>query len=396
MRLKGRRIALGITGGISIYKVCEVVRLLVKSGIEVNVIMTKDATRFINPELFRSLSRKEVLVDVFEYSSPDRIEHVDLASNIDLLVIAPLTANTLAKIANGIADNMLSCLFLAYAGKTLLFPAMNTNMYMHPVTQKNLEYLKSIGCVVVEPKEGSLACLAEGKGRLPEPEEIFEEIIYHLSDKDFEGKRVLVTAGPTREHIDPVRFITNASSGKMGYSIARALSNRGAEVTLVSGPVNLKAPTKVKLIRVISAQEMFEKTIENFEKTDIFVLSAAVADYRPKETREKKIKKEKEELKIIELIENPDIAKTIGKMKKDNQILVGFAAETENLVENAMRKMKEKNMDMIVANIVEESMERDIAKITIINKRREVRVYPELSKEEIADIIADEIKKLIS
>lgn len=395
MRLRGRRVTLGVTGGIAIYKICDLVRMLVKSGIDVNVVMTKDATRFVSPELFRSLSRREVLVDVFEYTNPTRIEHIDLAQETDLFVIAPLTANTMAKLANGMADNMLTCLFLAYKGPVILFPAMNHNMYMHPATQRNIKILRDMGCIVVEPKEGSLACLKEGKGRLPEVEDIFDEIVYQLSVKDFENKKVLVTAGPTREHIDPVRFISNGSSGKMGYSIARAFANRGAKVTLISGPVNLKAPDKVELIKVVSANDMLEKVLEKSEEIDIFVFSAAVSDYRPKERWGRKVKKEKEGLNIIELVENPDIAKTIGLQKRENQIIVGFAAETDDLIENAIQKMKAKNMDMIVANIVEESMERDMAKITIINRKGEVQHLPELPKDELADIILDEIKKLL-
>ncbi|MEO0279161.1 MAG: bifunctional phosphopantothenoylcysteine decarboxylase/phosphopantothenate--cysteine ligase CoaBC, partial [candidate division WOR-3 bacterium] len=343
MRLKGRRVILGVTGGIAIYKVCEVVRMLVKANIEVNVIMTKEATKFVSPELFRNLSRKEVLVDVFDYTSSDRIEHVDLAQEADLLVIAPLTANTLSKIANGIADNMLTAIFLAYKGPVLLFPSMNHNMYVHPVTQRNINYLKSIGCYVVEPKEGALACLTEGKGRLPEPKEIFDEIVYHLSIKDLKGKNVLITAGPTREYIDPVRFISNGSSGKMGYSIARCAVNRGANVTLITGPVNIEAPNKATVVKVTSAIEMLDEVTKRREETDIFIFAAAVADYRPKTSYKSKLKKEDEEIKTIELEKNPDIAKTIGMIKKSNQVIVGFAAETENLIENAQRKLKEKN-----------------------------------------------------
>lgn len=391
MRLTGNRITLGITGGISVYKICELVRLSKKNHFSVQVVTTKDATKFVTPETFRVLSQKEVLIDTFEYTSPERVEHVTIPQETDLFVIAPATANTIAKMANGIADNMLTCIWLAYRGKTLVVPAMNHNMFLHPATQRNLEILKSWGVHIMEPGVGPLACGTEGKGRLPEPPAIYEEIVYLLSQKDLAGKKVLVTAGPTREHIDPIRFISNPSSGKMGYAIAKAAARRGAEVHLISGPVHLDPPPHVHTTKVTSAREMYEKVVALKDQINIFIMSAAVADFRPKHYASQKIKKEKTNLTTVELERNPDIIAAIASDRRQDQIVVGFAAETENILQNALSKMQRKNMDIIVANLATEAFQKDTNQVVIIHKNGETRYLPELPKEEIADEILDEL-----
>ncbi len=391
MRLEGNRVALGVTGGISAYKACELVRLLVKSGIEVKVIMTEDATRFVTPETFRVLSGNEVLVDTFDHTHPSRVEHVMIPEEVDLLVVAPATANTIAKFANGIADNMLTCAFLANAKRTLVCPAMNSRMYRHPATRRNIEVLKSYGVAVLEPEAGALACGDEGKGRLPAPERIHEEVIRLLSVKDLEGKRVLVTAGPTREFLDPVRFISNPSSGKMGFALAKAASRRGAEVVLVSGPTWLETPVGVERVDVVSAQQMFDEVVKRAEDTDVFIMSAAVADYRPKVRYDSKIKKESVSLDTIPLERTPDIIAHIAKNKRAGQFVVGFAAETDDVVKNATDKMKRKNMDMIVANVATQAFQKDTNRVVIVLKSGELRYLPEMSKEDVADEILDEV-----
>ncbi len=391
MRLEGNRVALGVTGGISAYKACELVRLLVKSGVEVKVIMTEDATRFVTPETFRVLSGNEVLVDTFDHTHPSRVEHVMIPEEVDLLVVAPATANTIAKFANGIADNMLTCAFLANAKRTLVCPAMNSRMYQHPATRRNIEVLKSYGVAVLEPEAGALACGDEGKGRLPAPERIHEEVIRLLSVKDLEGKRVLVTAGPTREFLDPVRFISNPSSGKMGFALAKAASRRGAEVVLVSGPTWLETPVGVERVDVVSAQQMFDEVVKRAEDTDVFIMSAAVADYRPKVRYDSKIKKESVSLDTIPLERTPDIIAHIAKNKRAGQFVVGFAAETDDVVKNATDKMKRKNMDMIVANVATQAFQKDTNRVVIVLKSGELRYLPEMSKEDVADEILDEV-----
>ena len=391
MRLEGNRVALGVTGGISAYKACELVRLLVKSGVEVKVIMTEDATRFVTPETFRVLSGNEVLVDTFDHTHPSRVEHVMIPEEVDLLVVAPATANTIAKFANGIADNMLTCAFLANAKRTLVCPAMNSRMYRHPATRRNIEVLKSYGVAVLEPEAGALACGDEGKGRLPAPERIHEEVIRLLSVKDLEGKRVLVTAGPTREFLDPVRFISNPSSGKMGFALAKAASRRGAEVVLVSGPTWLETPVGVERVDVVSAQQMFDEVVKRAEDTDVFIMSAAVADYRPKVRYDSKIKKESVSLDTIPLERTPDIIAHIAKNKRAGQFVVGFAAETDDVVKNATDKMKRKNMDMIVANVATQAFQKDTNRVVIVLKSGELRYLPEMSKEDVADEILDEV-----
>lgn len=391
MRLKGNRVTIGITGGIAAYKICELIRAFAKSGIETQVIMTESASRFVTRETLRVLSRKEVFVDTFEYTSPERVEHITLTEETDLFIVAPASANTIAKMAWGLADNMLTTFFLAYKGETLLCPSMNHKMFSSPQVQENIKRLKSLGIHVLEPESGELACGEEGRGRLPDIGIIFEKAIELLSIKDFEGKRVLVTAGPTREHIDPVRFISNPSSGKMGYALAKAAKRRGADVTLISGPTWLSPPHGVKTVKVTSAQEMCEEVISRVKDADIVIMSAAVADYKPRKQFESKIKKEKGAFSVIELERTPDIIQKINENRPEGLYLVGFAAETEEVIKNAEEKLKKKNMDMIVANLATQAFQKDTNKITIIKRNGEIRYLPEMHKEELADEILDEI-----
>ena len=391
MRLAGNRITIGVTGGIACYKICDLVRNFVKSNLEVRILMSESATKFINPETFRVLSRKEVLIDTFQHTSADRVEHISLTEETDLFIVAPATANTIAKMAWGFADNMITSFFLAYKGKTIVCPTMNHKMFTSKQVQQNISRLKELGIEILEPEEGELACGEEGKGRLPSVELIFEKAIESLSIKDLKDKRILVTAGPTREHIDPVRFISNPSSGKMGYALAKAAKRRGAEVILITGPSYLNPPYGIKTIKVISAEQMCENVLENIENVDVVIMSAAVADYKPKITHQKKIKKEEGKIDTIELERTPDIINEINKVKKENLYIIGYAAETENLLKNAQEKLNRKNMNMIVANLVTEAFQKDTNKVTIIKRNGEIRYLPEMNKEDIADEILDEL-----
>lgn len=386
-----KTVVLGVTGGIAAYKALDIVSRLRKKDINVHVIMTKSAAEFVTPLSFQSLSQNYVVEDMFAEPKSWDIEHISLASKADIFAIAPASANIIGKIANGIADDMLSTTVMATKAPVLLAPAMNTNMYDNPIVQKNIEFLKSMGYFFIEPDEGRLACGVTGKGKLAEPEKIVDVIDMLLhNNKDLAGKRVLVTAGPTREDIDPVRFITNRSSGKMGYAIARAARNRGADVTLISGPVGLTPPEKVRYVGVYSADDMYREVVNHFENADIVIKSAAVADYRPKNKSDIKIKKSDDDMEIP-LTRNKDILKELGKMKK-NQILVGFAAETNDLIQNAQRKVLKKNLDAIVANDV--TMEKsgfntDTNTVKIIDKSGNILELPNMSKDEVAHNILD-------
>jgi len=395
VKLRGNRVTLGVTGGIAAYKAAELVRLMVKAGLRANVIMTSNATRFVTPLTFQVLSRSHVRVDTFETLSPERVEHVALAQETDLFVVAPATANILAKMANGIADDMLSTFYLAYDGPTLVAPAMNAKMYAHPATQKNLETLKNRGVVVLDPEEGELACGESGPGRFPDPPYIMERILDLLYEKDLEGRRILVTAGPTREFIDEVRFISNPSTGKMGFAIAQEARRRGARVYLISGPTHLVPPWGVNLIRVTSAREMYEQVMALFPRMDAVIKAAAVADFYPLPLVEKgKFKKgEKESLTLV-LKANPDILAQLGEKKK-GQILVGFAAESQELLKNAQEKLKRKNLDIIVANSISDGFAGDTNKVTILKKNGEIRELPLMSKEEVASVLLDEVGHLL-
>ncbi len=395
--LKGKVIALGITGGIAAYKGAEIASRLKKLGADVHCVMTQSATEFITPLTLRTLTSNPVTVSMFQEPKIWNVEHIGLADAIDAYLVAPATANIIGKVANGIADDFLSTTIMATKSPVIFAPAMNVNMLENSIYQENVEKLKKHGYMFIEPAEGMLACGYTGKGKLEEPEKIVNQLIGILQvEKDLMGKKVLVTAGPTMEKIDPVRYITNHSSGKMGYSIAEEAARRGAEVTLVSGKTNLTAPAGVKVINIESALEMYEKVVENYEDSDIVIKSAAVADYRPKKAADQKIKKKDGDMQIL-LERNPDILAYLGE-NKGNKILVGFAAETNDIKENAYKKVNKKNLDFIVANDILEAgagFKGDTNKVNLyFSDGHEVNL-PLMSKKEVAQKIIDEILQLI-
>ncbi|MDK2563118.1 bifunctional phosphopantothenoylcysteine decarboxylase/phosphopantothenate--cysteine ligase CoaBC [Romboutsia sedimentorum] len=395
---KDKTVVIGVSGGIAVYKTLDVISRLKKLGVNVNVIMTKSATEFVTPLSFQSLSQNYVVCDMFEDPKTWDVEHISLAKKAAVFLIAPATANVIGKMANGIADDMLTTTVMATKAKVLIAPAMNTNMYENPVVQRNINTLKELGYNFVEPESGRLACGDIGRGKLATPETIVDEVVKLLSTKqDLKGKSIIITAGPTMESIDPVRFISNRSSGKMGYAIASQAINRGADVTLISGPTNLTPPQNLKkLVRIESAKDMYDAVIENFDENQVIIKSAAVADYKPKDYSDKKIKKSNDDLSI-ELDRNKDIAYEIGKIKKD-KILVGFAAETNDLIENAKGKVQKKNLDFIVANDLTKEgagfgVDTNIVKI--IDKQGNITEYPKMKKEEVANVILDKITMLL-
>ncbi len=399
MDLKGKKILLGITGGIAAYKAAILVRLLVKEGAEVRVVMTPLAKQFITPLTLATLSKNPILVEFFDPENGAWNSHVDLGLWADLYVIAPATANSMAKMAHGIADNLLLTTYLSIRCPVLIAPAMDLDMFTHPATQQNIEILRKRGVHIVEPASGELASGLEGKGRMEEPENILLAVKRILNTaQDLEGKKIIVTAGPTYENIDPVRFIGNYSSGKMGYAIAEELSSRGAQVTLISGPVSVKTnDTRIKLIKVQSAQEMYEASISGFAQMHAAVLAAAVADFTPVTSAQQKIKREKENL-TLELKPTVDIAAKLGEQKKTNQILVGFALETTNEMLNAQGKLARKNFDFIVLNSLQDEgagFQVDTNKITIISKDNNVQNYPLKSKQLVAKDIVDKLSALL-
>ncbi len=348
--LKGKTVVLGVTGGIAAYKIASLASMLVKQHADVQVIMTENATNFITPITFETLTGNKCLVDTFDRNFQFQVEHVALAKRADIFMIAPATANVIAKVAHGLADDMLTTTFLACKKPKYIVPAMNTQMYENPITQDNLDICRRYGMHVVEPASGYLACGDTGAGKMPEPELLMEYIMQELAfEKDMAGKKVLVTAGPTREAIDPVRYITNHSTGKMGYAIAQAAAGRGAEVTLVSGPVNLKAPLGVKLVPVTSAGEMFQAVTEASSMQDVIIKAAAVADYRPKYVGTEKTKKKDGDMNL-EMERTDDILAWLGAHRQPGQVLCGFSMETENMLENSQAKLEKKNVDMIAAN----------------------------------------------
>ncbi len=395
--LKDKTILVGVTGSIAAYKAATLVSMLIKTGAEVRVLMTKNATNIINPITFETLSGHKCLIDTFDRNFEFKVNHVSLAQKADIFLIAPATANTIAKVANGMADDMLTSVFLAAKCPKIICPAMNTAMYENPITQDNLEKCKKFGFKILEPATGLLACGENGKGKMPEPQEIFEFIENEISfEKDFLGKKILVTAGPTQEAIDPVRFITNHSSGKMGYAIAKIAAARGAQVTLISGQTMLNPPKNAKTIKITSAKEMFEAVKENSPDSDIIIKSAAVADFRPKNVSTEKIKKADEELSI-ELERTDDILAFLGKNKKPGQILCGFSIETQNLIENSKKKLASKNLDLIIANNLKTpgaGFQADTNQATIITKDFQ-KELPLMQKEELANRILDEIKSFL-
>lgn len=398
--LAGKRIVLGVSGGIAAYKAAALTSKLTQAGAQVNVILTHNALQFVQPLTFQALSHQPVHTDTFTEPDAHVISHIELADKADLVLVAPATANIIGKMANGIADDMLTTTLLATKSPVMVAPAMNVNMYDHPAVQANMEKLAEYGYRFVEPGVGLLACGWIGKGRLAEPEEIVEAVRAFFAQQekgnvrppDLHGKRVLVTAGPTREKIDPVRYITNHASGKMGYAIAEAARDRGAEVVLVSGPTALKKPDGVRFVAVESVQEMFDAVMEHLPKSDIVVKSAAVSDYRPKTVHAHKMKKGDGPL-VLELDKAPDILKTIGE-RKTTQFVVGFAAETQDLIKHAKSKVERKNLDMIVANNVlaeGAGMGSDTNVVTLLTRAGEQVDLEKLSKREVADKLFDAV-----
>jgi phosphopantothenoylcysteine decarboxylase/phosphopantothenate--cysteine ligase len=386
--MEGKRVVIGVTGGIAAFKMASVVSQLSQRGVDVRVIMTQSATKFITPLTMQVLSRHHVAVDTFDEKDPSVVAHIDLADHADLFVIAPATANLIGKLAHGIGDDMLTTTLLATEAPIVICPAMNVHMYENRIVQENIERLRQLGVLFLEPKEGPLACGYVGKGRLVEPDEIVSWIeAFFAKQQPLAGKKVLITAGPTVEPLDPVRFFSNHSSGKMGYAIAEAAAEAGAEVTLVSGPVSLPTPPKVKRIDVVRAEEMKEAVLTALPEQDVIIKAAAVADYRPKHVFDQKLKKTKDELTVI-LEKNPDIAVEVGKRKKPHQLFIGFAAETEQVEEHARAKLERKGMDLIVANNVAmpgAGFGTDTNIITVYDRNGKVRDFPKMLKKELAN-----------
>lgn len=399
MSLAGKHIIVGITGGIAAYKTATLVRLLVKRGVEVQVIMTPNAKEFICPVTLSTLSGKPVISEFFTANTGQWHSHVDLGLWADAMVIAPATASTIGKMANGIADNMLVTTYLSAKAPIFVAPAMDLDMMAHPSTTRNIALLKSYGNHIIEPAEGELASHLIGKGRMEEPENIVKVLDEFFNmPKPLNGKQIMITAGPTYEKIDPVRFIGNYSTGKMGYAIADEAARRGAKVVLISGPVSI-TPTEasVKVVKVESAREMHEQCMKYFADSDIAIMSAAVADYAPSTVSDKKIKREKDEVPEIKLVKNPDIAASLGKDKKPQQILVGFALETNDEEINALDKLKRKNLDMIVMNSLRDAgagFGTDTNKITIYTCNKSSQTFPLKSKQEVASDILDVISNI--
>ncbi|MCP4666232.1 MAG: bifunctional phosphopantothenoylcysteine decarboxylase/phosphopantothenate--cysteine ligase CoaBC [Deltaproteobacteria bacterium] len=395
--MKGKRIIVGVTGGIAAYKAAELVRLLVKADVFARVAMTRNATRFVTPLTFEALSGNRVIWDMFGREGGS-MDHIAWAQDVDLMIIAPATANFIAKMAHGIGDDFLSTSVLATTADILVCPSMNSRMLASPAVTHNLAILRERGFAVMAPGEGQLACRTDGPGRLPEPEEIMEAARSLLSDQDLSKLKILVTAGPTVEPLDPVRYITNRSSGKMGYALARAAVRRGAEVVLVSGPTTLTPPAGVQFCNVKSARDMMDAVLKNRPGCHIIIKAAAVSDYRPVDSARQKIKKGPDALSI-ELVKNPDILAELGSTHEESPcILVGFAAETERLLVNAEEKLKAKNLDMIVANDVSRNdagFETDTNLVKIIYRDGKVEDAPLMTKEEVADLVLDRAKGLL-
>jgi phosphopantothenoylcysteine decarboxylase/phosphopantothenate--cysteine ligase len=394
-----KNILLCITGGIAVYKAAALTSQVSQAGYNVKIMMTDSARQFVTPLTFQTLSRNHVYFDTFDEKDPAGVAHIDLADWADLVVVAPATANIIGKIANGIADNMISTTILATTAPVLIAPAMNVHMYEHPAVLDNMKRVTSFGCQFIEPGEGLLACGYVGKGRLAEPEEILQVIKNFFADqykKPLKDKNVLVTAGPTREFVDPVRYFTNRSSGKMGYSLAVAALHLGANVTLISGPTSLVAPPGIEVTTVQSAQEMFQKVIDRFPNTDVVIKAAAVADYRPKHFFTQKQKKQSGGWNV-EMERTTDILKALGE-RKQQQLLVGFAAETNNVEEYAKQKLEKKNLDMIVANNVAQEnagFDVDTNEVTLFKRSGKHLKLPLLSKQETATAILNEVINLL-
>lgn len=395
--LQGKKILLCVSGGIAVYKAAALTSKLTQAGAEVKVMLTEAAAKFVTPLTFQALSRNDVYIDTFDEKNPEMIAHIDLADWPDLILVAPATANVIGKLANGIADNLVTTTLLAATGPVWIAPAMNVHMYDHPAVQRNLKTLQEYGYSFIEPSEGYLACGYIGKGRLEEPEKIVQIMtdFFLSSDLSLKGKTILVTAGPTRERIDPVRFISNQSTGKMGYAIAEQAYLKGAKVILISGPTTIDAPKGVQRIEVESAEEMYEAVLANFENADMVIKTAAVSDYKPKTAHDSKVKKQNGD-QVLELVRTKDILLELGK-RKSNQILIGFAAETDHVQEYALGKLEKKNADMIVANNVKvegAGFGTDTNIVTIYKRDGSSLELPIMSKGEVAKKILEEAVSL--
>ena len=393
--LKGKMIIVGVTGGIAAFKAAQLVSDLVKLGAEVHVIMTRNATNFINPITFETLSGNKCLIDTFDRNFEFKVEHVSLSQRADAFLIAPASANVIGKLANGIADDMLTTMALATHCRIIVAPAMNTRMFENPIVQDNMAKLRRYHFTLIEPTNGRLACGDTGKGKLPDIPVLLEYLKREVTPKDLTGKRIVVTAGPTRESLDPVRYLTNHSTGKMGYAIAEAAAHRGAEVTLISGPVQLKASEFVRKTDIVSAKDLFRAVKESLPECDILIMAAAVADYTPTEYQDEKIKKKDEDLSLS-LQRTKDILAYAGENKKQGQIICGFSMETQNLLENSMKKLRTKNCDIIAANSLRKKgsgFGTDTNELALITKDG-IRELPLLSKEEAAHQLLDAIKSL--
>lgn len=394
-----KRVALGVSGGIAAYKAVEVLRGLQKANCDVRVCMTKRACEFITPLTFRALSDSHVIVDDYAPDNPDPIAHITFSQSVDLFLVAPATANIIAKFANGIADDFLSTTYLASTAPVLIAPAMNTTMLLHPATRRNLQKLREDGVRIVEPDEGEMACKTIGPGRLSEPENIVSvalEMLSASSKQDLKGERILITTGATREEIDPVRFISNHSSGKMGFALAEAAASRGADVTVIAGVTTANVPTNIRVVRATSAEEMYKAVVNEIKNATVYIGAAAVADYRPVLREENKIKKNDDEMTIV-LEKTTDILSEVSKAKQNGLLVIGFAAETNNVISYAKSKLEKKNLDAIVANDITKSgagFNTDTNIITIITRDKEPLSLPMMSKPEAAHHILDEIIKL--
>lgn len=391
--LKGKHVLLGVTGSIAAYKIANLASMLMKQHCKVTVVMTKNATNFINPITFETLTGNKCLIDTFDRNFQYSVEHVSLAKETDVVLIAPASANVIAKLAHGIADDMLTTTILACECPKIVAPAMNTHMYHNPIVQDNIKTLKHYGMEVIQPDNGYLACGDIGEGKMPSEEVLFSYLLKSIAyEKDLIGKNIMVTAGPTQEAIDPVRFITNHSTGKMGYAIAKACMLRGANVTLVTGPTQIKHPDFVTVIPIVSGQDMFQAVKDNFLEQDIIIKAAAVADYRPMEVAEEKVKKQ-EETSSLYLERTTDILQFLGEHRRKGQILCGFSMETEHMIENSRKKLEKKKVDIIIANNLKETgagFGTQTNRVTVITKEREEQL-PLLSKEEVAHAIIDRI-----
>jgi len=394
--MKGRKVIVGVTGGIAAYKAAELVRLLVKEGAVTRVAMTRHATKFVTPLTLETLSGNRVVADMWDPETRP-LDHITWGQESDLIILAPATANFIGKMAHGIGDDFLSTVVIAATARVLVCPSMNTQMYLSQAVQENLRILRARGYTIMEPGSGELACHTEGPGRLPEPEDIVEEARRLLSRQDLSGLRILVTAGATLEPLDPVRYMSNRSSGKMGYALARAASMRGAKVTLVSGPTTLKPPRDVALSHVKTAEEMRRAVLAECQQYDVIIKAAAVLDWRPKETAAHKIKKGRG-VQTLELVENPDILAELGCSRGNRRcVLVGFAAETQDLIANAQEKLKKKNLDLIVVNDVsreDAGFEADTNAVKIVYRDGPMEELPLMPKQEVADQLLDRVKVL--